>query len=323
MHQGDLAGITFAGKHGLSKKGAAHRHSIQSALETLLVPGLDRMGETEIMKVAVALDDDLVDPSLLSFRATHHHIPEGSILAHFVGVAPERPSESVWNMEALIERNHPSLERRKPQDFARLRHRKDALGVSTQQDVGGNALHDLISIVRRQVSTYIRDMNALVIDLTSLPEEGKVLRGELSDRIFELRENDAKALGPLRYDLHAQRFGDELLLRGQLSAPFEFQCVRTLTRFKKTIALESAAISLEIGTQAELDATEAVREEILLEFPAYPRCDEGDEPQPCEVDPRYLAVDKPGGDDVEVPPASGGDSRWAALDALESPEEPS
>ncbi len=164
-------------------------------------------------------------------------------------------------------------------------------------------------------------MKRLVIDLGTLPEEGKRLEGKLEASIFDLPERDAKPLGPLSFDLHARRFGDELLLQGRLSARFEFQCVRTLTLFKKTIDLPDTAISFEIGTRGEIDATESLREEILLSFPPYPRCDEGDEPVPCEIDPRYLAVDNLGGDDVEVPPATEGDSRWAALDALKNPDE--
>ena len=166
-------------------------------------------------------------------------------------------------------------------------------------------------------------MKKLVIELATLPEEGKLLEGELSAEIFELPKGDARPLGPLKFSLHAQRFGDELLLQGALQAPFEFQCVRTLTLFKQTVELPNTAVSLEIGSESEIDATEALREEILLGFPDYPRCDEGDDPQPCEIDPRYLAVDKPGGDDVDVPPAAEGDSRWAALDALKDPDEQS
>jgi uncharacterized protein len=164
-------------------------------------------------------------------------------------------------------------------------------------------------------------MKRLVIELGLLPEEGQQLEGELPAAIFELPEGATRALGPLNFSLSAQRFGDELLLQGTLRALFEFQCVRTLKPFQKTIELPEAALSFEIGTQGEIDATDALREEVLLNFPAYPRCDEGDDPAPCEVDPRYLAVDKPVADDVEVPPPSQGDSRWAALDALDNPDD--
>jgi uncharacterized metal-binding protein YceD (DUF177 family) len=160
----------------------------------------------------------------------------------------------------------------------------------------------------------------LVIDLGGLPEGGKQLTGALAPDIFELGGADARPLGPLEFDLHAQQLENELLLMGRLQAPFEFECVRTLQRFKMTIRAENAAIALEIGNLGEIDVTEALREELLLAFPSYPRCDEGDDPMPCELNPQYLAVDKPVAGDVENPPDPHGDSRWAALDQLETPE---
>lgn len=156
----------------------------------------------------------------------------------------------------------------------------------------------------------------LLIDLTTLPEDGKNVSGELPAEVFDLPEGDARATGPLEYDLFVQRFGSELLLTGTLAAPFEFICVRTLHPFIQTIRLESAAVSLEIGRDSEIDATEAVREEILIHFPVDPRCEDADVPQHCEVDSRYLAVDKPDEDGVETAPRAGSDDRWTALDAL-------
>ncbi len=156
----------------------------------------------------------------------------------------------------------------------------------------------------------------LCIDLAGLPEEGKWFGGELPKEIFDLPDGDAKAMGPLEYELWAQRFGPELLLTGSLSAPFEFTCVRTLHPFIQTIRLEGSAVSMEITHEGEIDATEALREEILINFPVDPRCEEGDEPQQCEIDPRYLSVDKPQEDGLPTPPRAEGDDRWSALDNL-------
>lgn len=156
----------------------------------------------------------------------------------------------------------------------------------------------------------------LKIDLATLPEEGKCFSGELPAEIFDLPEGDAKALGPLKYRLWVQRFGSELLLSGELEAPFEFTCVRTLHPFVQTIRVDQAAISIEIDQAGEIDASETVREEILIHFPIDPRCDEGDEPQRCEIDPRYLSVDKPAEDTVPTPPRGAGADRWSALDQL-------
>jgi uncharacterized metal-binding protein YceD (DUF177 family) len=156
----------------------------------------------------------------------------------------------------------------------------------------------------------------LMVDLGGLPEDGKSLVGALPKEIFDLPAGDAQAVGPLEYELWAQRFGSELLLTGQLSAPFEFTCVRTLHPFVQTIRLEAAAISIEIVTEGEIDLTEGLREEILLNFPVDPRCDEGDVPQTCEIDPRYLSVDKAAEDGLPTPPRAEGDDRWSALDHL-------
>ena len=163
----------------------------------------------------------------------------------------------------------------------------------------------------------------LTIELGNLPEEGKAYAGELPATIFDLPEDDAKPMGPLVYDLWANRFGSELLLTGSLSAPFEFTCVVTLKPFIQTIRLENSAIALEVGAQGEIDVTDALREEILINFPADPRIDQADEPEPCEIDSRYLSVDKPGEDGLPTPPRAGSDDRWSALDSLKDLKDPS
>jgi len=161
-------------------------------------------------------------------------------------------------------------------------------------------------------------MTKLLIDLETLPEEGKDIAGELDAAIFDLRAQDPKPLGPLRYRLHARRYDNELLLQGSLSCPFEFECVRTLHAFTKTLALNEAAIAVEVDGQGEVDATEQVREELLLEMPNHATCDIADEEQSCEIDPLYLAVDKEGEDELNPAPPEEGDSRWSALDAFRS-----
>ena len=152
-----------------------------------------------------------------------------------------------------------------------------------------------------------------MIDLGGLPEAGKVFSGELPKEIFDLPADDAQAVGPLIYDVWAQRFGSELLLTGTLSAPFEFTCVVTLNPFIQTIAVD-AAVSIEIEREGEIDVADALREEVLINFPIDPRCDEGDIPQKCEIDSKYLSVDKPPEDGLPTPSRAESDDRWSALD---------
>ncbi len=155
----------------------------------------------------------------------------------------------------------------------------------------------------------------LEIDMAHLPEDGKEYIGVLDPKIFGLSERDAKPLGGLEFDLFVQRFDDELLLRGFLSAPFEFTCVRTNNLFVQTISLEDAAISLEVNSNM-MDVTEAIREEVLINFPAYPRCDQGDVPMECKIDERYLALDKTTEDSVCGAPPRENTDQWSALDGF-------
>lgn len=156
----------------------------------------------------------------------------------------------------------------------------------------------------------------LTIDTNTLPEEGKVFSGELDEAVFALSHEDTKAVGPLIYDLHVQKFDNELLVRGSMSAPIQFTCVRTLQPFVQTIRADACDICVEL-TGSQVDLAEPLREEIVILFPHYPRCDEADEPMECQVDSRYLAVDKPLDDDVKTPPRDGAPNPWNALDAIQ------
>ncbi len=182
---------------------------------------------------------------------------------------------------------------------------------------------EIIATWRGVVGGYLGRMKGhLMIDLGNLPEEGKQFAGELPQEIFDLPEGDVKALGPLEYDVWVQRFGSELLLTGALAAAFEFTCVRTLHPFVQTIRLENTAASLEIEREGEIDATEALREEVLINLPIDPRCEDGDLPQKCEIDSRYLSVDKSAEDGLPHSPRAESDDRWSALDIFKDLKDP-
>ncbi|MEN8772223.1 MAG: hypothetical protein ABF382_01585 [Akkermansiaceae bacterium] len=156
------------------------------------------------------------------------------------------------------------------------------------------------------------------IDLANLPSEGQQFEGKLPPEIFDLQESDIISVGPLKYSLFTQRFDTELLLTGSLEATFELTCMRSLHPFKQTISMPSAAVSIELGNDGIVDPAPQIREEILLELPTNPRCEDGDTPGNCEIDPKYLAVDKPTDDGVEPAPAPEKPNPWGALDTLDS-----
>jgi len=156
----------------------------------------------------------------------------------------------------------------------------------------------------------------LLVSLETLPEEGKELNLQLDPAFFDLPKTDGAPAGPVLVDGRVQRFESELVVMADIEAPFGFTCTGCLKDFVQTIVLEQGAIAYEIDQGGEIDLTEALREEILMNFPAHPRCDEGDEECECIIDDRYLAVDKSGEDDVKTPPTPQEDNRWGALDGL-------
>ena len=101
----------------------------------------------------------------------------------------------------------------------------------------------------------------LEIELHELSEFGDQLQGEIHPDIFELKDDEGKAVSGLKYDLYVQRFETELLLQGKLSAEFELECVRTLHPFTKTIAIKEFTVSIEIVEEV-VNPTEQLREEI-------------------------------------------------------------
>ena len=156
----------------------------------------------------------------------------------------------------------------------------------------------------------------LNIHLTNLPEEGNTFSGELDGSIFTALGEKIKTTSPLFYDLFIQKFDSELLVRGNLSASFEFICDRCLASFTQTIEVTDFSLCIE-APGSEIDLTDTLIEEIVILFPDYPHCEEGDEPRECNLDSRYLAVDKPPVDDVKTPPRDDAPNPWGALDALD------
>ena len=158
----------------------------------------------------------------------------------------------------------------------------------------------------------------LEIILAELPEFGEQIKGEISPDIFELNEQlEGKPTTGLIYDLNVQQFDSELLVRGSIHTVFELTCVRTIHPFTMTIRIDDFATSIEISEDT-MDLTEQLREEILLLLPIYPVCDMGDEGMTCEIEEKYLALDKDQESDLEEKPAESQDDRWSALDQLDN-----
>jgi len=69
---------------------------------------------------------------------------------------------------------------------------------------------------------------------------------------------------------------DQVVITGRLSAEFEFECGRCLERFRYLADLPEYQSAVPIEAAGEImDFTDCIREDILLAFPSYPRCEDG------------------------------------------------
>ncbi len=154
-----------------------------------------------------------------------------------------------------------------------------------------------------------------VISLEDFPEEGLLLSGELSEEILGLEEADLRCTGPLSYDMEARLYDTELVLRGSVSAPFRMRCVRCLDEIDYTLELPDLTLSADVKGKLSVELTDELREELLLELPAYPKCElVGAE---CKINDSFgdfrLDKDPQPGVDSATP---SGESVWDALDSL-------
>ena len=153
----------------------------------------------------------------------------------------------------------------------------------------------------------------VIIPLEEFPEEGLWVQGEADGALFGTDDTGAACVGALSYRLEVQLYDTELMLRGTLSAEFSLRCDRCLREFEYTVTVDDLTISCDVRGKAEVDVTEELREEVLLELPGYPKCEiSGLE---CEINDTIcdFRLDKDPHSGVNSATPSG-KSVWDALD---------
>jgi uncharacterized protein len=111
------------------------------------------------------------------------------------------------------------------------------------------------------------------IHLKRIPAEGLHLEGEESCPIEELKADELRCAGPLRYRLDIGLSEGALWANGSLEQPVELQCVACLENFAHTIKVPAFALHLELHGPEAVDLTPLMREDLLLNLPAHPHCD--------------------------------------------------
>lgn len=123
----------------------------------------------------------------------------------------------------------------------------------------------------------------LLVNLRHLEEHPLRLDGELTlDELdLDVRDEMVRPVAPLKYNVEVQKLEDGLLLQGALTLELDCQCVRCLKPFRSKLELKDWTRHLPLqGEDAAVvsndcvDLTPYIREDILLEFPQHPLCQE-------------------------------------------------
>ena len=159
----------------------------------------------------------------------------------------------------------------------------------------------------------------IAIPLEGFPEGCLRCSGEADSSILALESASIRPAGPIHYELEAQLYDSELVVRGKVEAPFTMRCDRCLEEFDYTVQATDFALSFEVGDAPSLDITEELREELILALPGYPKCElTGKECQIHDINDDFR-LDKapPSGVDCATP---SGESVWQALDQITGKE---
>jgi len=142
------------------------------------------------------------------------------------------------------------------------------------------------------------------IHLKQIPAQGLHLDGDEDCPIHDLQAEGIRCAGRLHYNIDLGIAGGALWIRGSLSQPVELHCVSCLEKFVYEIQVPAFAVHTELHGPETVDLTPFIREDLLLNLPAHPRCDK-DGHRVCETKrPETVAPDTEGKSD------------WSALDKL-------
>jgi uncharacterized protein len=153
----------------------------------------------------------------------------------------------------------------------------------------------------------------LIVDIARLDEDGESFSGETDAEALDFAGTKALCtpVGGIRYGVHVERIGSELLIRGQISHLFACVCSRCAKRFELEVAENNFFANFPITETTEfVDLTPEMREAIILALPGYPVCRED-----CKGICAHCGADlnrKP----CSCRPEAGDASPWAALDQL-------
>jgi len=117
----------------------------------------------------------------------------------------------------------------------------------------------------------------MIIKTSQMGVHPRRFSGKEPPSVLELHgEPQICSAGAVRYDLVAQRFDRDLLVRGAVEVDLEIICARCGERCRQTVRNGSFARAYPLATPNELiDLTDDMREAIFLAFPMNFTCSDG------------------------------------------------
>jgi Uncharacterized ACR, COG1399. len=111
------------------------------------------------------------------------------------------------------------------------------------------------------------------VHLKQIPSEGLHLEGDENCPIPELEKEGIRCAASLHYNIDLGVTSGALWASGSLSQPVELRCVACLEKFVHEIQVPAFAVHTELRGPETVDLTPFMREDLLLNLPAHPRCD--------------------------------------------------
>ncbi len=155
------------------------------------------------------------------------------------------------------------------------------------------------------------------LNLHLIPHEGALLTGEADASFLNAEDGSVLAATPLAYNLQADIQEDEIFLDGWVEVGLDLRCDRCLEPFRKTVRLDPYRVAEILQNLDPADLTARLRDDILLDLPGYPKCENADNPRECPA----IALVAPDTEfrPIEAPQAD--NTAWEALDGLQPDEE--
>jgi uncharacterized metal-binding protein YceD (DUF177 family) len=111
------------------------------------------------------------------------------------------------------------------------------------------------------------------IHLKQVPPEGLHLEGEEDCPVPELEAEEIHCVEALHYKIDVGVSEGALWANGSLKQAVELRCVSCLEKFVYQIEIPAFAMHAQLNGPETVDLTPFLREDLLLNLPAHPRCD--------------------------------------------------